>query len=236
MSKKVIITGGSRGIGAACAKTLSKEGWEVYITYNSSEEKANALKYDFGVNPIKCDVSDTESVKDMFKAVGSVDALICCAGIALEQKLFTDTREEEWDKLFDVNVKGAYRCCMEAVPKMVHEKAGSIILFSSVWGMVGASCEVAYSASKGAVISMAKALAKELGPSGIRVNCIAPGVIDTDMNSHLSAEDMEALKEETPLCAIGTPEDVAELAAFLVSDKSKFITGQIISPNGGFVI
>ena len=236
MKKTALITGSSRGIGAACAKRLAEDGWNVIITYNRSRSAAMKLAEELSCAAVQCDVSDSEQVRRLFEIAGGVSLLVCCAGIALPQKLITDTTEKEWDDIFGTNVKGAFLCCREAIPHMVHEKSGNIILFSSIWGMCGASCEAAYSASKGAVISLAKSLAKELGPSGIRVNCVAPGVIDTDMNKNLSPADMDSLREETPLGEIGTPEDIASAVSYLASPGSRFITGQVISPNGGFVI
>ena len=166
---------------------------------------------------------------------GHIDVLVNNAGIS-QQKLFTDLSDDDWDKMFDVNVKGVFNCCQEVVPDMIRRHSGNIINVSSIWGIVGASCETHYSASKGAVQSLSKALAKELGPSNIRVNCVAPGVINTRMNSDLCAETISSLKEETPLGVVGEPDDIANLILFLASDQSKFITGQIVSPNGGFVI
>jgi 3-oxoacyl-[acyl-carrier protein] reductase len=166
---------------------------------------------------------------------GSVNLLVNNAGIA-HFGLLTDISAAEWRRIFATNVDGAFFCTQAALPNMIHQKSGCIINISSIWGLVGASCEVAYSAGKGALIAMTKALAKEVGPSGIRVNCVAPGVIDTAMNSALSTADMDALLDETPLGMLGHPEDIAETVAFLASDKAKFITGQIISPNGGFTI
>lgn len=233
--KTALVTGASGGIGAAIARALAGDGYKIILHYNSAAEKAETLADEIGGIPVKADVSDQAQVEKMFEKAGNVDVLVCCAGIA-SQELFTDITPEKWRKIFAVNVDGVYNCCRMAIPHMVHEKAGKIITVSSIWGMVGASCETAYSASKAAVIGLTKALAKELGPSGIQVNCVAPGVIDTEMNAMHSAETMEALREETPLGVIGTPEDVANVVRFLVSDKAKFITGQVISPNGGFLI
>ena len=162
-----------------------------------------------------------------------MDVLVNNAGIA-QQKLFSDITPEEWRRMFAVDVEGVFHCCQCALPYMIHRKAGSIVNISSVWGQVGASCEVHYSAAKAAVIGLTKALAKELGPSGIRVNCVAPGVIRTEMNAHLSGEDMEALREETPLCRIGEPEEVADAVSFLAGEGSRFVTGQILAVSGGF--
>ena len=235
MSKKALITGASRGIGAECARRLHADGWEVYINYNNSEEKAEVLAKELGAVAVKADVSDFISVARMFEAVGGVDLLVCNAGIA-KQQLFTDMTPADWRRVFAVNVDGVFNCCRCAVPYMVHKKSGNIITVSSIWGQTGASCEVAYSASKAAVIGFTKALAKELGPSGIRVNCVCPGVIDTDMNANLSESDLDALRDETPLCSIGTPSDIAETVRFLASDSAKFITGQVLAVNGGMYI
>jgi 3-oxoacyl-[acyl-carrier protein] reductase len=235
MSNIALITGSSRGIGAACAKQLKNDGFDVVITYNKSKEKALLLADELRCKAFKCDVSESDQVSELFNTIGSVSLLVCCAGIAPVQKLLTDTTEEEWDRVFATNVKGAYLCCREAIPNMVRKKCGNIILFSSIWGIAGASCEAPYSASKAALIALTKSLAKELGPSGIRVNCVAPGVIATDMNSHLSESDLQALKDETPLGTIGTPDQVASLVSYLASPQADFITGQVISPNGGFI-
>lgn len=233
--KTALVTGGSRGIGAACARILSKDGYRVIINYNSSEEQAQRLAEEIGGMAIKADVADMEQVCEMFSIAGNVDALVCSAGISI-QGLFTDITPEMWRRIFAVNVDGVYNCCKCAMNHMIHEKKGKIITMSSIWGITGASCESAYSATKAAVIGLTKSLAKELGPSGIQVNCIAPGVIDTDMNANLTEETFAALKEETPLGVIGKPEDIANLVSFLVSERADFITGQVISPNGGILI
>ena len=235
MAKKVLITGGSRGIGAQCARVFAEDGWEVYINYNKSEEKALALAAQIGVTAVKADVSDFTDCVKMLEITGGLDLLVCNAGIS-QQKLFTKTTPADWRNIFSVNIDGVFNCCRAATPYMVYNKRGSIITISSMWGQVGASCEVAYSASKAAVIGFTKALAKELGPSNIRVNCIAPGVIDTEMNSHLSKDDMAVLADETPLCRIGTADEVAKTALFLASDSASFITGQVIGVNGGMII
>ena len=242
--KTVIITGASRGIGAACARLFAREGWAVAVNYRNSREKAEALAAEIcregGVAlAIPADIGNAADVEHLFstaeKELGTVEALINNAGIA-QQKLFTELTEAEWDELFRVDVKGVFLCCRRALPAMIRRQKGCIVNISSMWGQVGASCEVHYSAAKAAVIGLTKALAKEAGPSGIRVNCIAPGVIQTEMNGHLSPEVLEELREETPLETLGTPEDVAKSALFLCSPESAFITGQVLGVNGGMVI
>ncbi len=239
LKQTVLITGASRGIGAAVAQLFAKKGCRLILNYREREDQINQLcsTLDTEVLPIRADISKAEQVKQMveqgMKAFGSIDVLVNNAGIA-EQKLFSDITLEDWDRMFDVNVKGMYLVTKEVLPSMIHQKRGNIINLSSIWGLTGASCEVHYSASKAAVIGFTKALAKELGPSGIRVNCVAPGVITTDMNAHLSEEILKELKEETPLGSLGTPWDIAEAIWFL--SRSSFITGQVLSPNGGMVI
>lgn len=244
MNKTVLITGASRGIGKAAAETFAKAGYDAAVNYNKSEAAAEALcreleKYSVKALPFRADVSDKKAVEKMYaeieKTMGSPSVLVNNAGIA-EQALFTDITEEMWDRMFAVNVKGAYNCAQAVLPKMIHEKYGRIINISSMWGISGASCEVHYSASKSALTGFTKALAKEVGLSGITVNCVAPGVIDTDMNGKLSPETMAELKESTPLGRIGTPRDVAETVLFLASERASFITGQIISVDGGFIL
>ncbi len=233
--KTALVTGASRGIGEAIARELSKNGFKVYINYNNCPEKALALAEEIGCVALKADVSDLTQVQLMYDEIGDINVLVCNAGIS-EYGLFSDTSPEKWRRVFAVNVEGVYNCVQCALPSMIKRKSGSIITLSSVWGIHGASCEAAYSASKSAVIGLSKSLAKELGPSGIRVNCIAPGVIETNMMSGFSDEDKERLCEETPLCRLGKPSDVAFLAAFLASDKSDFITGQVFGVDGGFAL
>lgn len=235
MSRHALVTGSSRGIGAAAARTLSRDGWDVTIVYNESEEKALALAAELHTRAVRCDVRDPAQVEALFQKAGHVDLLVCCAGIS-EYGLITDVSEAAWQSLAETNTGGVFRCCRAAIPSMVHRKSGNIILISSVWGRYGGSCEAAYSASKAAVIGLARALAKELGPSGIRVNCIAPGPILTDMLTGLSHIDLDELAQEVPLGRIGAPEDVAELISFLASDKASYITGQVIGCDGGFPI
>lgn len=236
--KNVLITGGSRGIGAAAVKKFANEGFRVFLNFNRSETHALKLAEETGAIPVKADISDINQVKKMIELIdsyGGTDILVNNAGVA-KQILFTDITEEEWDRVFDTNVKGMFLVTREAVKSMINKKSGKIINLSSMWGITGGSCEVHYSASKAAVIGFTKALAKELGLSGITVNCVAPGVIDTEMNENLTNEDREMLCEETPLGRVGTPEETAELIYFLASDRASFITGQVISNNGGIVI
>jgi len=233
MSKKALITGSSRGIGAAIAERLAEDGWDVIINYKRSKEKAESLAAKLGGKAVCADVSVPEAVKAMFRETGPVDLLVANAGIA-HVGLLTDVDDTLWREILGVNTDGVYRCCREAIPGMVHNKQGCIIMTSSVWGVYGASCEAAYSASKAALIGLTKALAKELGPSGIRVNCVAPGVIATDMLAQFVGDDRQALADAAPLGRIGQPQDIAELVAFLASDKASFITGQTIGCDGGF--
>ncbi len=244
MEKTAVVTGASRGIGAAAAIALAKEGYRVAVCCNTQLEKAQAVVETIRAaggtaQAFAADVADEAAVKQMFarieRELGSADVLVSNAGIA-QQKLFTDITAAEWDRMFDVCVKGAFHCCQAVLPHMIGEKHGRIILVSSMWGQVGASCEVHYSAAKAALIGLTRALAKEEGPSGITVNCVAPGVIETDMMASFSEEDKRELADETPLCRLGTPQDVAAAIAFLASDAGAFFTGQVLAPNGGFVI
>lgn len=244
MNKIALVTGASRGIGRETALLMSKNGYTVAVNYNNSKVMAEDLVAEIRNSSneafaIKADVSVYNEVNSMVDFIinnyGKIDVLVNNAGIS-QQVLFTDIKELQWDKMFDVNVKGVFNCCSCAVPSMIKRKSGKIINISSIWGLTGASCEVHYSAAKAAVIGFTKALAKELGPSGINVNCVAPGVISTDMNSMLDEYTINELKSETPLRAIGSAIDIANAVLFLADDKSSFITGQVISPNGGFVI
>ncbi len=239
-----MVTGGSRGIGAAVVRLLAREGWRVAAGCHQNPDRAEALCKELEaegaeVFSFRGDVASVAQMEAFAQAVldrwGRIDLLVNNAGIA-QQKLFTDVTEEEWDRIFAVNAKGLYCCCRAVVPHMVRRHTGNIVNVASIWGEVGASCEVPYSASKAAVIGFTKALAKELGPSGIRVNCVSPGVIDTEMNAALDPETVEALREETPLGAIGSPEDAARAVLWLAGEGSAFVTGQVIGVNGGFVI
>ena len=244
MSKVVLITGASRGIGQEAAKLFAKNGYKTAINYYKSENEALELAKTLNseglcASVFRCDVSDLKQVQDMVSdcesELGPIDVLINNAGIA-QQKLFTDLTAEDWDRMFSVDVKGVFNCCRCVLPSMIRRHSGKIINVSSIWGICGASCEVHYSAAKAAVIGLTKALAKEVGPSNIQVNCVAPGIIDTQMNSALSDEEKAALCDETPLGRFGTPQDIAQTMLFLASPAAGFITGQVISPNGGFVI
>jgi len=235
MQKKALVTGGAGGIGASICRALAADGWDVIVHYHTSKEKAHALAAEIGGVSICADLCDLKQIRAMFEAVGTIELLVNNAGLA-DYGLFTDLTPVRLREIFAVNVEAMFYCTQCALPAMLQEKQGVILNISSIWGMVGASCEVAYSASKAAVIGFTKALAKELGPSGIRVNCVAPGATRTEMLEEFSAADLEALQRETLLGKLGTPSDVSHLVAFLASERAQFITGQVISPNGGFVI
>ena len=231
--KTVVITGGSRGIGAAAVERFAAKGDRVFFLYEKNHDAAAAVAEKSGATAICCDVADSAAVKAAFQQIGDVDVLICNAGIA-QTGLMSMTDEATWDRIFDVNVKGMYLCINAAMPAFLRKHSGCIITVSSMWGQVGASCEVVYSATKGAVIAMTKALAKELGPSGIRVNCIAPGVIITDMCAGIDPEILDEMAEESPVGRNGSPADVAKAIAYLAD--ADFITGHVLSVNGGYVI
>jgi len=231
--KHVVITGGSRGIGAAAVERFTARGDRVTFLYEKEHAAAAAVEAKTGAKAICCDVSDSAAVGAAFEQIGDVDILICNAGIA-HWGLMSMTDEHTWDRLFDVNVKGMYLCVNAAMPSFLNKQSGCIITVSSMWGQVGASCEAAYAATKGAVIAMTKALAKELGPSGIRVNCVAPGVIETDMCAGLSQETLTELASDTPVGRNGKAEDVAAAMEYLAN--ATFVTGQVIPVNGGYVI
>ena len=229
----VVVTGGSRGIGAAITARYAARGDQVYFLYEKNHEAARAVAEKTGAVPICCDVADGSAVAEAFARIPEVDILVCNAGVCW-YGLLTAMPEGEWNRMFDVNVKGIYNCVKAAMPAMLRKHAGSIITMSSMWGQVGASCEAAYSATKGAVIALTKALAKELGPSGIRVNCVAPGVILTDMCANVAPEVLEELAEEAPVGRNGTPEDVAKVVESLAD--AEFVTGQVLGVSGGFVM
>ena len=242
--KYALITGASGGIGAATARAFAQAGYGVAIHAHRSVDKLHALAQELSALSVPmlevcADLSDPVQAKTMVDNVlekfCQLDILLCCSGLS-HVGLVTDIDPQQWKTLFGVNVDGMHYCCQAVLPHMVHRKEGCILTVSSMWGQVGASCEVAYSATKGAVIAYTKALAQEVGPSNIRVNCIAPGVIATEMNAHLSPEDLEALADETPLGRIGTPEECAACALFLASEGASFVTGQVLAPNGGLVI
>lgn len=237
--RNVIITGASRGIGAAIAKAFAENGDRVFIIYEKSREQAEALAKELGGFAFCCDVSKKEQVDALrceFEKLGfSADVIINNAGIS-QIKMFSDITEEDWDRVMDVNVKGMFLVTQSFLPDLIRKKSGKIINISSIWGETGASCEVHYSASKAAIIGFTKALSKELAPSGICVNAVCPGVIETDMNRELGGEVLDELKEEVPLGKIGRCEDVAKACLFLASDSADYITGQVLSVNGGMFI
>ena len=229
----IVITGGSRGIGAAAVAQFSQLGHRVYFLYEKNHEAANAVAAATGAAAICCDVADTAAVQAAFRQIPEVDVLICNAGIC-HYGLMSQMPEADWDRIFAVNVKGIYNCVNAATPAFLRKQRGCVITVSSMWGQVGASCEAAYSATKGAVIALTKALAQELGPSGIRVNCIAPGVIRTDMCASVAEDVLESMAQDTPVGRNGTPQDVAQAMVYLAD--AEFVTGQVLPVNGGYVI
>ncbi len=231
--RTVVITGGSRGIGAAAVELFAARGDRVYFLYEKNHAAAAAVAEKTGAKAICCDVADRAAVFRAFETIADVDILICNAGI-MHFGLLSMMPEEAFDRIFAVNVKGVYNCVNAAVPSFLKKQKGSIVTVSSMWGQVGASCEAAYSATKGAVIALTKALAKELGPSGIRVNCVAPGVILTDMCASVEPEILAEMAEETPVGRNGTAADVAKAMEYLAD--AEFVTGQVLAVNGGYVI
>lgn len=242
--KIAVVTGGASGIGEATVRRLCADGFPVVINYFSSEAKAEALASElsfkgYDVMTAKADVSDSAEVNEMIAKVsadfGTPYILVNNSGIA-QQKLFTDISDEEWNRMISVNLTGVFNCCRAVLPYMIHEKSGRIINVSSMWGQVGASCEVHYSAAKAGVIGLTKALAQEVAPSGITVNCVAPGAVETKMMSSFKKEDIDALCEEIPLMRLGKPDEIAATIAFFASENASYITGQILGVNGGMVI
>ena len=234
----ILIVGGSRGIGAAAVKAFRDNGDDVVFTYHRSELEADALRQETGAIPVRCDVKHIDSVKiavdKAISEMGSIDVLICNAAIA-DFELVTDITESRWEEIINTNLNGVFYAVRYALPSMISRKSGCVITVSSMWGEVGASCEVAYSASKAGVIGLTKALAKEVGPSGIRVNCVSPGMIDTDMNKDVDDSAVAEIADETPLGRVGQAEEVAAVMKYLASDEASFITGQVIPVNGGLI-
>jgi 3-oxoacyl-[acyl-carrier protein] reductase len=239
MKRRILISGGSRGIGAATVKYFARQGDKVAFIYRNADENAREIAKTLEAFPIKADISDAQSANLAFREaieyLGGIDILVNCAGIA-GFSLFTDISDDEWRRMLDTNLTSAFTLSREAAKFMVSQKSGKIINVGSVWGRMGASCEVHYSASKAGLRGLTQALAKELGPSGITVNCVEPGVIDTDMNSMLDKEAMKELADATPLCRIGKAEEVAAVIGFLASDEASFITGTCIPVDGGFPV
>ena len=233
LMKTVVITGGSRGIGAAAVEAFAARGDRVFFLYEKDHAAAETVAKRTGATAICCDVADGKAVENAFRQIPDVDVLVCNAGIC-HYGLMSQTSEADWDRIFDVNVKGIYHCVNAATPAFLKKQKGCIITVSSMWGQVGASCEAAYSATKGAVIALSKALAQELGPSGIRCNCIAPGVIETDMCKDVSPETMESLAQESLVGRNGTPGDVAQAMVYLAD--AEFVTGQLLPVNGGILL
>lgn len=236
--KTVVITGSSRGIGAATAKLFAENGFNVCVNYFHSEKAAKELTASLpSAVAVKADISKKADAVALIEAAtetfGHVDVLVNNAGIALPPQLVTDVSDADYDRVFDINMKGVHNTVSAVLPQMVNRKSGNIVNISSLWGVVGGSCETIYTASKAAVIGYTKALAKELGPSGIRVNCVAPGFIRTEMNARFSEEEIASFAEETPLCRVGDPQDVAKAVFFLATDMSDFITGQTLCVDGG---
>lgn len=244
MNKTVLVTGASGGIGSACARLFADKGYKVAVHCHKNKAAAEEITNELRSKGCEAicvfaDLSDEAQVKAMFAEIrntlDAVEILINNAGVA-QQKLFTDTTQSDYDFIFGANVLSSINCSREALKDMIAAHSGSIVNISSMWGISGASCEVLYSASKAALIGFTKALAKEVGPSNIRVNCVAPGVVDTKMNANLSSEDIENLSDETPLCRIGKPEEIANAVAFLATQDASFITGQVLSVDGGFIV
>lgn len=233
--KTALVTGGAGGIGEAICRRLAADGFFVYVNYAHSAEKAKKIAENIGGEAVCFDVTDVDAVKEAFGNIKKLDLLVNNAGVSVID-LFTSVAQDSADRILDINLRGAMNCARASLPQMINAKNGNIINIASMWGQCGASCEVDYSASKAGMIGFTKALAKEVAPSGIRVNCVSPGFIMTEMNKHFSAEDLELIKEDIPLGIFGKPRHVADAAAFLASDRAEYITGQVLAVNGGMVI
>ncbi|WP_295083961.1 3-oxoacyl-ACP reductase FabG [Ruminococcus sp.] len=233
--KKALVTGGCGGIGEAICRTLASDGYKVYINYAHSKEKAEKIAEETNGQAVRFDVSETNEVKEAVSALGKLDLLVNNAGIS-EIDLFTSISQVKADDILSINLKGAMNCARTVLPEMIRAKKGNIINISSMWGQCGASCEVDYSAAKAGLIGFTKALAKEVAPSGIRVNCVSPGFIMTEMNKRFSNDDLALIRDEIPLGFFGKPSHIADAVAFLASERAEYITGQVIAVNGGMVI
>lgn len=244
MRNVVFITGATGGIGRAAARLFAAQGYDIALHYHRAKESAQALAEELRGYHVRCvcvgaDLANAREAAQAFETaereLGFIGTLVNNAAIA-QQKLFTDITDEDWRAMLDTNLSSVFYCCRAALPAMISRKQGSIVNVSSMWGQTGASCEVHYSAAKAGVIGLTKALAQEVGPSGIRVNCVAPGTIDTQMNRALSEDTLQALRDETPLGRLGTPEEAAQCILFLASAQASYLTGQVVAPNGGFVV
>lgn len=235
MNKTALVTGGAGGIGQAVCRKLAADGFSVYVGYSSSGPKASGLAEEIGGTALKLDVTDSENISEAVRSCGNIDVLVNNAGVS-EIDLFTSISPEKSQRILAVDLAGTMECTRAFAKGMISRKSGCIVNISSMWGQVGASCEVDYSAAKAGVIGFTKALAKELAPSGIRVNCVSPGFIMTEMNSRFSQEDLDLIRDEIPLGIFGEPRHIADAVAFLCSQSAEYITGQILAVNGGMVI